>query len=381
MRNGSSPSRGTTSKEGDDQDGRKNSETIEGPSKEEEEDDEDELIHPIRRGQGSPDPVQAQSKKQLKRQIKRRLALEERPAKRAAERARKKARKQESKQSHLDREPTSTLQSTHQATKIFPSIVVFDCRFDDRMSEKEIVSLDRQLAHSYAINRRAKVQFERLICTSFNGRLSQRFQANGNQYLRWKSFKFTPRSIEDLVPQACSSSVQDQQSNRTDDQTDLTRLASIEHDDDDDDELDDRMEADPDPPPNHPSSDPHLDLNPPMDRKNPQNQSESWIPQKLNKSDVIYLTADSNNLLETIDPNKIYVIGSIVDRNRYKNLCLDVSNQHGFNHAQLPIDRYFSKLKTRKVLTVNQVLDILVRFLEESDWEKAFEKVIPSRKL
>ncbi|KAG8931967.1 tRNA (guanine(9)-N(1))-methyltransferase [Tulasnella sp. 418] len=39
-----------------------------------------------------------------------------------------------------------------------------------------------------------------------------------------------------------------------------------------------------------------------------------------------------------------------------------------------------AQLPTRKVLTVNQVFDILIRWLEERDWEKALFDVMPKRK-
>jgi tRNA (guanine9-N1)-methyltransferase len=52
------------------------------------------------------------------------------------------------------------------------------------------------------------------------------------------------------------------------------------------------------------------------------------------------LTADSENTLKTLDKSKAYIIGGIVDRNRYKSLTLDKANKDGIAHAKLPIQDY-----------------------------------------
>ncbi|KWU42622.1 hypothetical protein RHOSPDRAFT_4979, partial [Rhodotorula sp. JG-1b] len=101
---------------------------------------------------------------------------------------------------------------------------------------------------------------------------------------------------------------------------------------------------------------------------------------------VVYLTGDSPNILHSLEPGHTYILGGIVDRNRYKLLCLDKADRLGIRHAQLPIGEALPELKTRKVLTVNQVLDILVKWVDGGEkegkegWEGALRSVMPSRK-
>jgi tRNA (guanine9-N1)-methyltransferase len=59
-----------------------------------------------------------------------------------------------------------------------------------------------------------------------------------------------------------------------------------------------------------------------------------------------------------LDPNDAYVIGGIVDRNRYINLTLDKANKDGVRHGKLPIGDYV-RLQTSAVLAVNHVVEIM----------------------
>ncbi|KAL6069774.1 tRNA methyltransferase 10 [Balamuthia mandrillaris] len=99
----------------------------------------------------------------------------------------------------------------------------------------------------------------------------------------------------------------------------------------------------------------------------------------FNKEELVYLTSDSPDCITTLDPTKVYIIGGIVDHNRLKNITYTKAQEEGIATARLPIDEYL-KLSTRKVLTVNHVFEILLSYLGENDWEKAFLSNLPKRK-
>ncbi|XP_054258153.1 tRNA methyltransferase 10 homolog A-like isoform X1 [Macrosteles quadrilineatus] len=99
----------------------------------------------------------------------------------------------------------------------------------------------------------------------------------------------------------------------------------------------------------------------------------------FSKEDLVYLTSDSDNVLSTLDHSKVYVIGALVDHNKYKNHTLEVAIKQGIQHAQLPIGEYL-EMKTRKVLTINHVFAIMIHASEGTSWKDALLKVIPPRK-
>uniref|UniRef100_A0A1D1ZQL9 tRNA (guanine(9)-N(1))-methyltransferase n=1 Tax=Auxenochlorella protothecoides TaxID=3075 RepID=A0A1D1ZQL9_AUXPR len=94
---------------------------------------------------------------------------------------------------------------------------------------------------------------------------------------------------------------------------------------------------------------------------------------------LVYLTADSENEIQELDPSKIYIVGGIVDRNRYKNLCAGKAEEEGIATAKLPIGDYVA-LSSSSVMCTNHVVEIMIRQQELGDWRAAFEAVIPTRK-
>jgi tRNA (guanine9-N1)-methyltransferase len=94
---------------------------------------------------------------------------------------------------------------------------------------------------------------------------------------------------------------------------------------------------------------------------------------------LVYLTADSPHELQELSPGDIYVIGGLVDRNRHKGITLRKADGEGIRHARLPLAQH-CKLAGSAVLTVNQVVDILLAWLEVRDWRAACLRAIPPRK-
>ncbi|KAK2652695.1 hypothetical protein Ddye_012551 [Dipteronia dyeriana] len=111
---------------------------------------------------------------------------------------------------------------------------------------------------------------------------------------------------------------------------------------------------------------------------NKENRSymEALVDQKEN---LVYLTADSENVLDDLDPNNFFIVGGLVDRNRWKGITLKKAQEQGIHTAKLPIANYLN-MSSSQVLTVNQVFEILLKFLETRDWKASFFQVIPQRK-
>ncbi|XP_021955463.1 tRNA methyltransferase 10 homolog B-like isoform X2 [Folsomia candida] len=115
-----------------------------------------------------------------------------------------------------------------------------------------------------------------------------------------------------------------------------------------------------------------------IDRKE-QNVSELFSNDK-----IVYLSPDSTNVLSEFWPDKVYVIGGIVDESRHKNISLSFSKSIDITTARLPIDEYFVAEKGsggtfKKVLCVNQVFDIILEWHKTKDWVKAITAGLPER--
>ncbi|KAK9880121.1 hypothetical protein WA026_008636 [Henosepilachna vigintioctopunctata] len=96
------------------------------------------------------------------------------------------------------------------------------------------------------------------------------------------------------------------------------------------------------------------------------------------KEKLVYLTSESDNVINDLNADKIYIIGGLVDHNFHKGLCYKKAVEQGISHGQLPIGQYFT-MKHRKVFTINQVFEILLRVSEGKSFKEAFEMTLPKR--
>ncbi|XP_069827136.1 tRNA methyltransferase 10 homolog C [Dendropsophus ebraccatus] len=97
------------------------------------------------------------------------------------------------------------------------------------------------------------------------------------------------------------------------------------------------------------------------------------------KDRLVYLTADSPNVLKTFDHDKIYIIGAFVDKSQKTGVSLGNAKRLQLATARLPLDSFLKWNCGGKNLTLNHVIEILMTVRDTGDWKKALSSV-PTRK-
>jgi len=114
---------------------------------------------------------------------------------------------------------------------------------------------------------------------------------------------------------------------------------------------------------------------------------ESLFVERLDT--IAYLSPDAKTNLETLDVNKTYLIGGLVDETVNKQVTINKCTQLKINAYSLPIEKYMSRRKFgdgetgynyNKILAINQVFDILANYFISNDWTTALEGAVPKRK-
>ncbi|XP_034111276.1 tRNA methyltransferase 10 homolog A [Drosophila albomicans] len=97
------------------------------------------------------------------------------------------------------------------------------------------------------------------------------------------------------------------------------------------------------------------------------------------KSKLVYLTCESDQVLEKPLAGHAYVIGGLVDHNHFKGLCHQRATTEGLSTARLPLSEHVD-MKTRSVLSTFHVFELLTRVAAGQDWTQAILETIPQRK-
>ncbi|KAI1287323.1 tRNA methyltransferase 10 -like protein A [Halotydeus destructor] len=104
------------------------------------------------------------------------------------------------------------------------------------------------------------------------------------------------------------------------------------------------------------------------------------------RNSLVFLTSDSETKLPESEKLKetngqfAYIIGGLIDHNAHKGLTRKLAGEQGIQHAKLPLDDHVS-LSCSKVLTVNQVFELMLNTSTGMPWSDAFGQVVPQRKL
>ncbi|XP_019503909.1 PREDICTED: mitochondrial ribonuclease P protein 1 isoform X1 [Hipposideros armiger] len=97
------------------------------------------------------------------------------------------------------------------------------------------------------------------------------------------------------------------------------------------------------------------------------------------KDSIIYLTADSPNVMTTFKHDKIYIVGSFVDKNLQPGASLAKAKRLNLATECLPLDKYLQWDAGTKNLTLDQMIRILLCLKNTGSWEEAL-KFVPKRK-
>uniref|UniRef100_A0A8C8RG59 tRNA methyltransferase 10 homolog B n=1 Tax=Pelusios castaneus TaxID=367368 RepID=A0A8C8RG59_9SAUR len=100
---------------------------------------------------------------------------------------------------------------------------------------------------------------------------------------------------------------------------------------------------------------------------------------------IVYLTPDSENVLEDIEPHRVYILGGLVDESIQKKLTLQKAQEHSLQTARLPIPEYMVRRANVKnyhseTLAINQVFDVLSTYYGTQSWPDALTAGVPPAK-
>lgn len=108
--------------------------------------------------------------------------------------------------------------------------------------------------------------------------------------------------------------------------------------------------------------------------------NEKHFSELFDKEKVIYLTSESETTLDELEKGACYVIGGLVDHNKYKGHTHEMATKEGYRTARLPLTENVV-LHSRAVLTINHVAEIMIAKSDGKCWKDIFLEVLPTRKV
>ncbi|BAM81200.1 hypothetical protein, conserved [Cyanidioschyzon merolae strain 10D] len=105
----------------------------------------------------------------------------------------------------------------------------------------------------------------------------------------------------------------------------------------------------------------------------------SYLAETAGAIDAVVLTADATQTLMQVEPNTLYILGGIVDRNRLKGLMLERAQTLGLPARRLPLE-LLPSWRGSPVLTTCHAFEALARVAAGQSWSQALNEVLPQRK-
>lgn len=103
--------------------------------------------------------------------------------------------------------------------------------------------------------------------------------------------------------------------------------------------------------------------------------SNERVSDRISNENLIYLSPDADNVLQSVDPGKIYVVAGIVDKTVKPGLSLKQAQKHDLRCARLPYGDLFPQAVKGQVLNIDTVVQVLAAFVACQEWSRAFEEV------
>ena len=268
--------------------------------------------------------------------------------------------------------------------------VVIDMAFENLMNQKDLGKCLKQLLHCYSINRRLSQPLQFHI-SSFDGERLKNEMERHQGYENWDCI-FHAASYFDVFtsPSNKTASINTQNtvsSNGTSDvkveindvENDETRSATVKDNSNITSDNTDDCKSNVEENEIILNSDKDPNISNLEEKVNSLPQNKDVLP--INPKQIVYLTSESENLLEKFDPNSVYVIGGLVDHNNHKGICHRLALEKGVSHARFPIQEAGIEMKTRQVLTIDHVFKIIAAVASEGkSWKEALMETLPNRK-